>query len=61
MLLAGAKVLAVEGLPEDDCANRETRDALLAFAVKQGDSGVEAKSRAAAIPEIYKVAGAPPP
>jgi hypothetical protein len=60
MLLAGAKKMGVEGLPEDNCDNRETRDALLAFAAKAGPSDIETKARQAAVQEIYKIAGATP-
>jgi hypothetical protein len=36
-------------------------DALLAYAVKAGPSGIEAKARADAVPEVFAIAGATPP
>jgi hypothetical protein len=60
MLLEGAAKAGVTGLPEDDCNNRETRDALLAYAEKAGLAGVETKAREAAVPQIYKIAGVAP-
>ena len=57
MLLDGARGAGVAGLPEDECDNKETRDALLAYAASAGPSGKEDEIRAAAVPAVRNIAG----
>jgi hypothetical protein len=61
-IVAAAIDAGIEGLsPNDGCDNEALGEGLLAYAEKAGPSGIEAKARAEAVPEIYTIAGATPP
>jgi hypothetical protein len=47
--------------PNDGCDNEAVGAGLLAYAEKAGPSGIEAKARTGAVPEVYEIAGVTPP